>query len=162
MERTLVLVKPDGVKRRLIGELVTRFERAGLKVVGMKMIQADEKLALAHYTEDIAVRRGERVRQLLVDYLLEAPVVAMVLEGVESIANVRRLVGSTFSAEAAPGTIRGDYAHSSKAYADEKDIAIRNLIHASGNQEDAALVIPIWFQDGELCNYQAATDPEFF
>lgn len=162
LERTLVLLKPDAVKRRLTGELITRFEKAGLKIIGMKMVQADEKLALAHYTEDIAIRRGENVRRMLIDYLQEAPVVAFVLEGVDAITNVRRLVGPTFPNEAAPGTIRGDYAHSSKAWVDARDIATRNLVHASGNPEDAAVEVPLWFSPEELCSYTGSEDAELF
>lgn len=158
LERTLVLVKPDGVKRRLIGEVVTRFERVGLKVVGMKMIQADKELAMAHYTEDIAIRRGERVRQMVIDLLLSGPVVAVAIEGIGAVTAVRKLVGVTQPSEASPGTIRGDFAHISSEYANAQDRVTNNVVHASGNPEEAEAELKIWFKDGELVSYPAIGD----
>ena len=158
MERTLVLIKPDGVMRNLIGQVISRFENAGLKIIGMKMIWSDEEFAKRHYRQDIADRHGERVRNELIKYIKEGPVVAMVLEGVEAIKNTRKIVGSTYPHEAPVGTIRGDFAHISKDYANSNAIMIRNLIHASGDAKDAKIEIPLWFSDSELWEYKTIHD----
>ena len=94
IERTLVLIKPDGVKRSLIGECISRFERRGLKIVGMKMKRADKEFAMKHYTEDITKRRGEKVRNNLINFIISGPVVAMVVEGVHAVEAVRKIVGA--------------------------------------------------------------------
>lgn len=154
IERTLVLLKPDAVQRSLTGEIISRFERAGLKIVGMKLIQIEKDFAARHYTEDIAVRKGEQVRSWLIDYIVEGPVLAIVLEGVEAIEFVRKLGGPTDPKSAMPGTIRGDFAHVSYSHADKLKIPIRNLIHASGNKEDAEREIKLWFSESELFNYK--------
>jgi len=157
MERTLIVIKPDGVQRSLVGRLVQRFEDVGLKLVGMKMIWIDEDFAKKHYF-DLAERRGEHVLRNMVDLMTEGPVVAVVLEGVEAVENVRRIVGGTEPKTAAPGTIRGDFAHHSYAYTDSKDQGIRNLIHASGNSDEAKQEVALWFNDKELHTYK--TDQE--
>jgi nucleoside-diphosphate kinase len=156
IERTLVLVKPDGVVRGLMGKIVTRFEDAGLKIIGMKMVWADKEFAKKHYREDIAKKHGERVREGLIGYIIEGPVLAMVLEGVDAIAVTRKIVGSTYPNEAPPGTIRGDFAHISKIYANTNEISVRNLIHASGNKEDAEIEIPLWFTKKEMHTYKTS------
>jgi len=150
LERTLVLLKPDAVKRCLVGDIITRFERVGMKIVGMKLKQIDSEHAANHYTEDIAIRRGEKVRQVLLDFIVTGPVVALVLEGVDAIENVRMMVGATEPKSATPGTIRGDYSHVSFRHADEAGKAIENLIHASSDQADATREIALWFTDSEL------------
>lgn len=157
MERTLIVVKPDGVQRSLVGRVLQRFEDAGLKVVGMKMLWIDGNFAKKHYF-DLAERRGEHVLKNMVDLMTEGPVVAAVLEGVEAVENVRRIVGATEPKSAAPGTIRGDFAHHSFSYTDEKQRGIRNLIHASGNVEEAKQEVKLWFEDSELHTYK--TDQE--
>lgn len=157
-ERTLVLIKPDGVVRNLIGKIITRFEDAGLKIIGMKMVWIDENFAKKHYREDIAQRHGERVRNDLIKYIKEGPVIAMVLEGVEGIKITRKIVGSTYPSESLPGTIRGDFAHISKDYANTNEIMVRNLIHASGNEEDAKIEIPLWFDKKDLHSYKTVHD----
>ncbi len=154
MERTLILLKPDAVGRGLVGEIIQRFERVGLKIAGMKMVQADQETAMKHYTEDIAIRRGEHVRKMMVDMLSSAPVVAVCLEGVEAVELVRKMVGTTEPKSAAPGTIRGDYSHVSFKHADSKNIGINNLIHASGNAEEAGTEIKVWFTDDELLDHK--------
>lgn len=154
IERTLVLIKPDGVKRGLMGRILSRFEDAGLKVVAMKMRQANEAHALKHYTEDIEKRRGKKVRDMLVDYLKTGPVLAMVLEGVNVILNVRKMVGATEPKSALPGTIRGDFSHVSFSYADSKNKVIENLIHASSDATDAEREIWLWFNEDEMCTYK--------
>lgn len=150
MERTLVLLKPDAVDRGLVGEIIQRFERVGLKIAGMKMVQANEQTAKGHYTEDLAQRRGENVRNMMVEMLMSGPVVAIALEGVEAVELVRKLVGTTEPKSAAPGTIRGDYSHVSFKHADAKGIGIYNLIHASGSVPEAEQEIKVWFADNEL------------
>ena len=158
IERTLVLVKPDGVERSLIGECITRFEKRGLKIIGLKMVWTDKDHAMKHYTEDISKRRGEKVREKLLEFITSGPVIAMVIEGVNSIENVRKIVGSTEPKEALPGTIRGDFAHVSYNHADNKEIAIKNLIHASSDSNDAKHEIGLWFNDNEMHSYSGVHD----
>ncbi len=162
MQQTLVLVKPDGVARGLTGEIIKRFEQRGLKIVGLKLTHASEDLAKKHYTEDISQRRGEHVRTMLLDYITEGPVVAMVVEGVDAIENVRKIVGTTESKSALPGTIRGDFSHVSFNHADEKKIPVKNLIHASGNEEDAANELALWFSVDEIFSYKKTDDEHVF
>ncbi len=154
MERTLVLLKPDAVDRGLVGEILQRFERVGLKIAGMKMVQAHEEMAKQHYTEDLAQRRGEHVRKMMIDMLMSGPIVAVCLEGVDAVELVRKMVGTTEPKAAAPGTIRGDYSHVSFKHADEKKIGINNLIHASGNTAEAEQEIKVWFTDAELYDHR--------
>jgi len=158
IERTLILIKPDGVQRGLIGRILQRFEDAGFKIVGMKLALASKERALKHYTEDITMRRGEHVRNQLVDLITKGPVLAFVLEGVNAIENVRKIVGSTEPKAAQPGTIRGDFAHISYAYADAKNIVVKNLIHASSSKEDAENEIKVWFEPNELHSYRTVHD----
>lgn len=158
LERTLVLLKPDAVQRGLMGRIIQRFEDSGLKIVGMKMVWADKEHAAKHYTEDIAIRRGERVRSDSINLITSGPVVAFVVEGVSAIENTRKLVGPTESKSAAPGTIRGDFSHVSYAYADEKKLAIKNLIHASGDAKDAESELALWFTPAELHTYRSVHD----
>jgi nucleoside-diphosphate kinase len=156
IQRSLVLLKPDALERGLIGEIIQRFERVGLKIVGLKMIWPNEETAKKHYTEDLAIRRGEQVRQLMVEMLLSGPVVAVALEGVEAVEQVRKMVGGTEPKTAAPGTIRGDYAHVSFKHADAKGAGIFNLIHASGNVAEAEQEIQVWFDPEELHDFSPA------
>ena len=158
IERTLVLIKPDGVKRGLMGRIITRFEDAGFRIVGMKMVWVDRKFAEKHYTEDITVRRGEKVRNLLLGFITEGPVLAICIEGVNAIENVRKMVGSTEPKSALPGTIRGDFAHVSYGQADKHDRAVANLIHASGDKKDAAVEVPLWFSAKETHTYKTVHD----
>lgn len=153
-EQSLVLLKPDAVDRGLVGEIIQRFEKVGLKIVGLKMIQATEHHAKSHYTEDLAVRRGEHVRQMMVEMLVSGPVIAIALEGIEAVELVRKMVGGTEPKTAQPGTIRGDYSHVSFKYADSKNIGILNLIHASGNVEEAKSEIAVWFTPEELVSHE--------
>jgi nucleoside-diphosphate kinase len=150
MEQTLVLLKPDAVDRGLVGEITGRFERAGLKIAGLKMVWAEKEHAAKHYTEDLAIRRGQHVRDLMIEMLASGPIVAICLEGVEAVEQVRKMVGATEPKAAAPGTIRGDYSHISFKHADSKKIGVYNLVHASGNLEDAAAEIAVWFTPQEL------------
>lgn len=149
-----MLLKPDAVDRGLVGEIIHRFERAGLKLAGMKMIQPQREHAERHYTQDLAQRRGQHVRDMMIEMLMSGPIAALVLEGVEAVELVRKMVGATEPKSAAPGTIRGDYAHVSFKHADEKKIGINNLVHASSSIEEAQQEIDVWFAKDELLNHQ--------
>ena len=142
-ERTLVLVKPDGVQRGLAGEIVGRLERTGLQIVGMKMMLISEDLASRHYAE----HREKPFYPGLVSFITSSPVVALALEGPGAIAITRKIMGGTDPADAAPGTIRGDLGI---------DMG-RNLIHGSANAEDAAREVALFFDDSELVSYDRAT-----
>ncbi len=161
IERTLVLLKPDAVKRGLMGRIISRFEDAGLKVVGSKMVLINEEFGKKHYS-DIAQRRGEKVLQVLLKFMTTGPVMALCLEGINAVENVRKLVGGTEPKSALPGTIRGDFAHVSFAYADGQNKAIENLIHASGNVEEAKQEIALWFKAEELHSYKTAHEVHVF
>ena len=154
IEKTLVLLKSDAVERSLVGKIIERFENAGLKIIGMKMQWINEEFAKKHYTKDIAERRGEHVREWLLQYITEGPVVAVALEGLHAIEVVRKIVGSTEPRTAPPGTIRGDFAFVSYDFADKTKKAIRNLIHASGDKKDAEHEIKLWFEPEELHSYE--------
>ena len=138
-ERTLVLVKPDGVQRGLIGEIIGRIERTGLKIVGMKMIQISDELAGRHYAE----HEGKPFFPGLVSFITSTPVVAMAVSGPDAIAIVRKVMGTTRPAEATPGTVRGDLA---------VDVG-RNLIHGSANEEDARREVELFFSESEIVSY---------
>lgn len=157
-ERTLVLIKPDAVVRNLIGKIITRFEEVGLKILGMKMIWTDEELAKKHYTEEIVKKHGERVRRELITFLIESPVVALVLEGVDAVKIAKKMTGTTYPSESPPGTIRGDFAHISMDYANTNEIIVRNLVHASGSKDDAKSEITLWFKPEELHTYKTIHD----
>jgi nucleoside-diphosphate kinase len=157
IQRTLILLKPDALDRGIVGEIITRFERVGLKMVGLKLLVSEKDTAMKHYTEDLAIRRGEKVRELMISMLTSGPIVALALEGIEAVEVVRKMVGGTEPKSAAPGTIRGDYAHVSFKYADEKGIGVFNLIHASGSPEEAPVEIDVWFRPEELVEH----DPSY-
>jgi nucleoside-diphosphate kinase len=144
MERTLVIIKPDGVQRGLVGEILHRFERRGLKIVALKMMAVSRELAERHY----AVHKGKFFYEGLVSYITTSPVVVMVLEGYEAIKVVRTMVGSTRPHESPPGTIRGDYAL----------MGLRNLIHASDTPDTATSEIALWFSPQELTSYSRTSD----
>lgn len=155
VERTLVVFKPDAVQRGIVGEILQRFERVGLKIVGMKMVAPDKDHYYGHYETigQVATRRGEATLSNVLDLMLDGPVIAMVLEGVEAVPVVRKIVGPTEPKSADMGTIRGDYSHISFGYADECGKAIPNLIHASGDSAEAAQEVAHWFKDEELMDY---------
>ena len=155
IERTLVVFKPDAVQRGIVGEILTRFERVGLKIVGTKMLSPDREHYYTHYEEigKMVTRRGEKAFDMALEFMTQGPVIAMVFEGVEAVELVRKLVGGTEPKTALPGTIRGDYSHMSFGYADEHNVGIPNLIHASGSIEEAKQEISHWFSDFEIYNY---------
>lgn len=144
MERTLVLVKPDGVQRGLTGEVIGRLEQRGLKVIGLKMVKVTRALAERHY----AVHKGKPFYDGLIEYITSSPVVAMVVEGADAIKAVRAVAGATNPVEATPGTIRADYA---------LEIG-RNIIHASDAPDTAEFEVNLWFEQEELCPYERAVD----
>lgn len=156
LEKTLILFKPDALQRGVVGEILTRFERVGLKIVGTKMIAPDREHYFKHYEEigKMVTRRGEETFNITLDLMLDGPVIAMVFEGVEAVALVRKLVGTTEPKSALPGTIRGDFSHMSFGFADSAKKGIPNLIHASGDPEEAEQEINHWFADSELYDYQ--------
>ena len=160
IEKTLILFKPDAVQRGVVGEILTRFERVGLKIVGTKMIAPDRDHYHRHY-EDIGkmvTRRGEDTFNITLDLMLTGPVIAMVFEGVEAVDLVRKLVGTTEPKSALPGTIRGDFSHMSFIFADGAKKGIPNLIHASGDPEEAEKEIGHWFADEELYDYSVLNE----
>ncbi|MDQ7028291.1 MAG: nucleoside-diphosphate kinase [Ardenticatenia bacterium] len=144
MERTLVIVKPDGVQRGLTGEVIRRLEQRGLKVIALKMLHVSRELAERHY----AVHKGKPFYEPLIEYITSSPVVVMVVEGKAAIRVVRKTVGATNPADAEPGTIRADYA---------LEIG-RNIVHASDAPETAEAEIAIWFRAEELCPYERSLD----
>lgn len=153
IQRSLVLLKPDALQRGIVGEIITRFEHVGAKIVGMKLLVSEKDTASKHYTEDLAIRRGEKVRELMINMLTSGPIVAIAVEGVDMVEVVRKMVGTTEPKSAAPGTIRGDYAHVSFAHADEQGIGVFNLVHASGSPEEAEIEIGVWFKSEELVDF---------
>jgi len=182
-ERSLVIVKPDGVQRGLIGEIVTRFEKKGLKISAMKMIWPTKELAAKHYDQPKTAmmllgertlatyaEKGEKhwtddpmviardIQKKLVKYLSTGPVVAMVIEGAHAIAHVRKIRGATNPLGADIGTITGDYTIDSYFISDIDARAIRNLVHASGTVEEAEHEIKLWFAKDEIMDYDMAID----
>ena len=154
MQRTLVLLKPDAVQRRLIGQLIARFEAKGLNIVAMKMLQVTPELAKQHYAEHVEKPFYKGLESLIT----LGPVLSMVIEGVEAIETIRKVVGPTEPKGAPAGTIRGDFAHVSYGYADAEGLGIKNLIHASANKEDAKKEVALWFEDSELHSYKNVHD----
>lgn len=182
-ERTFTAIKPDGIQRSLMGEIISRFERVGLKLVGMKMLVPSLEHVEKHYTldpnwitavgekalkaraaggEDVTgiqpIDVGKRVLQGLQIYLSSGPVIAMIWEGAHAVKLVRKLVGSTEPLSSDVGTIRGDYMLDSYAMSDGDGRAIRNLVHASGSVEEAENEINLWFSKDEIYAYKLAQD----
>ncbi len=182
LERTLILIKPDGVKRGLIGEIFHRFKRAGLKIVACKMVFASREQLSGHFPKDKAWIRGmgeksleawrehekdpveilgtadpDKIGQMIAewnyDYLMSGPIVAVVLEGTHSVETVRKIVGNTSPSKAEPGTIRGDFASDSPDLANVEGRAVHNLVHASGNLEEANQEIANWFSPDEIMTH---------
>jgi nucleoside-diphosphate kinase len=158
MERTLVVLKPDTIQRGIVGEIVTRFERAGLKIVAMKMVAPDEEHFHKHYEgiSQLISRWGEEIYRITLSQMTEGPVVAMVLEGVEAVEHVRKMVGKTDPKDSAPGTIRGDYTHITRAYTNPRGATLPNILHASGDANEAKQEIELWFDPSEIYEYDAA------
>lgn len=182
-QKTLVLVKPDGVQRGLIGEVIKRYESCGLKLVALKMLIPTEKLAYDHYHSDPswAIKNGTRTlegyklkgkkpptndplkmaeitRATLTKYLTSGPVVAMVWQGMNAVLNIRKITGHTEPSQSTPGTIRGDYTIDSYDMADLGHRSVRNIIHASGSVEESDKEIPLWFKPEEILNYRLISE----
>lgn len=183
MEQTLIIFKPDSVVRGLVGEIITRFEKVGLKIVGMKMLMVNREMADKHYPasredfikgmggktlenyqklgldakkefgSDDPKEIGLKIREWLVDMITAAPVITMVLEGPHAVELVRKIVGHTLPLMSAPGTIRGDYSYDSSYLANMGGRPIKNLLHASGNLEEAKFEVKLWYTDKELLSY---------
>ncbi|MFH0890337.1 MAG: nucleoside-diphosphate kinase [Candidatus Aenigmatarchaeota archaeon] len=180
IERTFVMVKPDGVQRGLIGEIISRFERRGLKIIGMKMVHINREFAEKHYPRDMArffgkktaeglkefgiattkseKELGENTWKDLINFITESPVVSMVVEGVHAVKAVRSMVGPTSPHEAPAGTIRGDFAHTSMIHSSLAGTGGRNLVHASSSVEDAKKEIALWFRPEEIHEYKRADE----
>ncbi len=182
-ERSLVLVKPDGVQRGLIGESIRRYEQCGLKLVALKIVVPTKEQALAHYSVDPewAIKTGtksieswkakgltpptedpvelaEAVRKQLVTFLSSGPVVAMVWQGMNAIGVIRKITGGTEPLTSVPGTIRGDYTIDSYSAADSDKRAVRNIIHASGSVDEAKAEMTLWFKPDEILNYRLVSE----
>jgi len=179
MEKTLVIVKPDGVKRGLIGEIIGRFEKIGLDLIGIKMVQVDKDLALKHYGandewfENVGSKMrefynkigfdpgedfgklsnkemGQMVQKWNVDYMTAGKTVAMIWQGTDAVKIVRKMVGTTYPSDSLPGTIRGDYSIDSPLNSNTEQRSVYNLVHASGKPEEAKLEIDLWFKQDEI------------
>ena len=189
-EITVVLVKPDGVKRGLVGEVISRFEKMGLKIKAMKMVWVDSGIAEKHYPQDrtelmeaigkktldtyekygrdpkeefgrmTALEIGKMVNKWNIDFIISGPVVAILLEGIHAIDNVRMLAGHTLPVFATPGTIRGDYSIDSPALANVKGRAVHNIMHASGNSEEAKYEEQLWFRKDDIVKNYKRTDED--
>lgn len=157
IQQTLVLIKPDGVQRGLVGEIIKRFEQRGLKIVGLKMVEVTKSLAEKHYTEQIEKRHGKEVRDYLMDYLRSGPVIAMIVQGSSAIATVRKIVGTTYPGESPLGSIRGDFCHVSRDYV-KKNHQGKNLIHASEDEEQAKRELSLWFSVDEIHDYKYSAE----
>lgn len=185
MERTLIIIKPDAIQRSIVGDIITRYEKVGLKIIGMKMFVPSEDLLNMHYPVDRKEfiegmghktldnykeldmnpkdyfgtddpnEIGLTVQRWLVEFMIADPVVAVVLEGPHAIEVVRKIRGHTLPLKAQPGTITGDYSFDSSSMANNDMRPIRNLVHASGNVEEAAFEIDLWFDKDELYDYHA-------
>ena len=183
IERSLVLLKPDSIVRGVTGEILHRFERTGLKIVGMKMVQPDKEFIKQHYLttdenltaigektladcaeqgidpkvsmgSDDPVVIGRQIWEWSVEFLNSGPVIALVFEGPSAVSNIRALVGHTLPSKAAPGTIRGDFALDTAVGANKRRRSIYNLVHASGNVEEAEREVNLWFKPEELFSYK--------
>lgn len=157
MEQTLIIFKPDAVMRGIVGEIITRFERAGFKIVATKMLNPDYKHYEEHYEGigTLKTRKGQEIFESQLASMQDGPVIALVLEGVEAVEAVRKLVGDTQPKSAMPGTIRGDYAHVTYSQASSIGRGVANIIHASASPEEAKKEIAHWFAPDEIYEYQA-------
>ncbi|PIN72721.1 nucleoside-diphosphate kinase [Candidatus Woesearchaeota archaeon CG10_big_fil_rev_8_21_14_0_10_45_5] len=182
VEKTLVLIKPDAVQRGLTGRIIERFDNVGLKIVGIKMVQADKELAMKHYPKSMTeilgdktmkewqemgiatnltnIQLGEQAWNDLIAFATEAPVIAMVFEGVHAVEIVRKMCGSTSPHKSPPGTIRGDFSPISMGYASRRGFGGRNIIHASGSKKEAEAEIMLWFKPNEIYNYSTVWESQ--
>ncbi|MDB5185921.1 MAG: hypothetical protein JWL85_444 [Candidatus Saccharibacteria bacterium] len=161
MERSLIILKPDAVQRGIVGEIITRFERAGFKIVGAKMLQPDYDHYFQHYEGigTLKTRKGEEIFESQMATMQDGPVIAMVVEGVDAVEVVRKMVGATEPKSAQPGTIRGDYAHVSYGQASSIGRGVANIIHASADTNEAEQEISHWFSESEMYDYSTVHEP---
>lgn len=157
VERSLVLLKPDALSRGLAGRIITRFEDAALKIVGVTMKQLDAEFPRKHYF-DLEERLGADIYSSTADFMQTGPVIALALEGVDAVAKVRQIIGSTYPNAAAPGTVRGDFAHQTKASSEASGKAVMNLVHVSGNSEEAKYEVALWFGSSEQFDYETLAE----
>lgn len=183
-EQTLVVIKPDGVSRGLIGEILSRIEKVGLKIVAARMVEVNKEMAGKHYPADResflrgmgektlenyekmgadpvaklgtkdTLEIGKMIREWLIEYITSGPVFAFVLQGPHAVELVRKICGHTLPLNSAPGTIRGDLGYDSSYLANTAKRAIKNLVHASGSLEEAKYEIPLWFKPSEIFEYE--------
>lgn len=190
-ERTVVLVKPDGVKRGLIGEIIKRFEQRGLKIIALKMVYPTKEHAAAHYSgsrewlegmgtktienfknygwdvkklmgTDNPYKIGKQFQKWNIAYLSSGPIVAMIVEGMHAIPTIRKIVGFTLPISAEPGTIRGDYSVDSNTASNLDKRPVKNLVHASGDESEAKHEIEHWFSPEEICDYPRSDEEVMF
>lgn len=183
IEKSLVLLKPDAVQRGLVGDIISRFEKCGLKMIGMKMVYADEVIAGKHYADDeewlksvgtktkasyakkgievpeTELEIGQKIRRQLMDFISMSPVVALCIEGNNAIAHIRKIVGATSPGDAEPGTIRFEYSFDNYELADASGRPMQNLIHASDSVESGARETKIWFKDEEIHAWKRVDEP---
>lgn len=156
IQKTLVVFKPDTIARSLVGEVLSRFERAGLQLVAMKMIKPDSEFLHGHYEWiwKLWTRRGQDILDKVIQDMMKVPLIAMVVKWVDAVEYVRKIVGATEPKSALPGTIRWDFAHMSYAYADNAPSAsVYNLVHASADSNEAEQEIKHWFDESEIFDY---------
>jgi nucleoside-diphosphate kinase len=157
VQRTLVLLKPDAVARGLSGRILARFEDAGLKIVGVKMRHMDSDFTRKHYF-DLEERLGAEIYDSTAEFMKSGPVIAIALQGVEAVAKVRKIIGSTYPNDAPMGTVRGDFAHQTKASSEVSGKAVMNLVHASGNVDEAKYEVDLWFSADEQFEYETLNE----
>ena len=156
MERSLIIFKPDAVMRGLVGEIITRFEKAGFKIVGIKMVQATREQLHEHYEGigTLKTRKGEDIFESQLASMQDGPVIAMVLEGIEAVESIRKMVGDTEPHSALPGTIRGDYAHATYGAINGSGRGIANIVHSSADLGEAKQEVAHWFAESDLHGYE--------
>ncbi len=156
MERTLVIFKPDCVMRGIVGLILTRFEQAGFKILAMKMVKPDYQHLYKHYEEigTLKSRKGEEIFESQLASMQDGPVIAMILEGIEAVETVRKMVGETEPKKAMPGTIRGDFAHVNYGAAAKVGRGVANIVHASADKTEAVSEINHWFNNEEIFEYK--------
>jgi nucleoside-diphosphate kinase len=163
VQQTLIILKPDAVRRGISSEILMRFEKIGLKIVALKMMHVDRVFAEKHYTyEDIALRHSVKIREELLAYIVESPVIVAVIEGINAVEVVRKICGKTEPSSATPGTIRADYCHHTYALCSITNKAVYNVIHASASLPEAVNEVNLWFNKNEIYTYRRSDESEHF
>lgn len=157
VEKTLVLLKPDALARGLVGRLIQRFEDAALKIVGVKMKHMDAEFTRKHYF-DLEERLGSEIYNSTATFMQSDPVIALAIQGVDAVVKVRKIIGITYPNDAAPGTVRGDFAHQTKVSSEASGKAVMNLVHASGNSKEAKYEVELWFANDEMFEYETLVE----